>query len=388
MVGQGHSEEDLCTDRNLMRWAGRMKALLVFLARSLGVRDEWALFELVHKNRLYPEGNDELSGLHSLYYRMYDLILDHDTIEDYQISPPNTISTLLHWSVLARIIHHAGEPCQRHVLELDEEVSLVWPAHLQTIDAHAHLDKIVDQDYVSVHGAEAACPPEEHIDLEFIVVSMSFRNSMINYRTLHLGRRLVFTFGFHPHETSEKLPEEEWEALCNLMESPKCVGIGEVGLDYLKHPAQEERERQRAAFARSIQVAQRKSKPLVLHCRDALDDCLQIIRQQFQRAGPLPLYVHCFTGGMSEVAKWQAVAPEVLFGFGKNLLSSQDKPEVISMVRELDLRSFLLESDAPYQLTSPWSLKPVVKMVAAIRNLAPTMICEQARLNARRFYRL
>lgn len=82
---------------------------------------------------------------------------------------------------------------------------------------------------------------------------------------------VFFSAGVHPHDAS-KVEPDYLERLRALAADPKCVAIGECGLDYYYEHS--DRESQKRVFEAQIKLACELSKPLVVHVRDAYEDCL------------------------------------------------------------------------------------------------------------------
>src|SRR3954462_14313108 len=100
------------------------------------------------------------------------------------------------------------------------------------------------------------------------------------------------TVGVHPHEAS-LLDEALYAKLAELATHPKVIAWGEIGLDY--HYDNSPREVQRDAFSRQLQMARSCRLPAVIHTREAEEDTLRILREEWVGAG-LPGIIHCFTG--------------------------------------------------------------------------------------------
>src|SRR5690606_26834088 len=105
--------------------------------------------------------------------------------------------------------------------------------------------------------------------------------------------------GTHPHNADQEL-HIQTEDLVRLSAHPKCVAIGEAGLDYFYDNAP--REAQATGLRRHIAAARITGLPLVIHSRAADDDMAAILEQETAEQGPFPIVLHCFTAGM-ELAK-------------------------------------------------------------------------------------
>ena len=106
--------------------------------------------------------------------------------------------------------------------------------------------------------------------------------------------RIWHTIGCHPHNASESnaLP------LPTLLNENGCVAIGECGLDYNRMFSP--KDDQLKVFGAQVELACTHSKPLYLHCRDAFDDFMQVLKDH-GKPNSMPGLVHCFTGSAKEV---------------------------------------------------------------------------------------
>src|SRR5580704_8462131 len=106
--------------------------------------------------------------------------------------------------------------------------------------------------------------------------------------------------GAHPNEC-HRIEMNELPLLRGYCANPAVVALGEMGLDY--HYGFEHRARQRECFARQLELAREMGMPVVIHCREAVDDCLGIMAG-FARVKAV---FHCFTGTMEEAKRiWDA----------------------------------------------------------------------------------
>ncbi|MBT5186531.1 MAG: TatD family hydrolase, partial [Kordiimonadaceae bacterium] len=99
------------------------------------------------------------------------------------------------------------------------------------------------------------------------------------------------TVGSHPHDA-----EDEWgitpDQLIEKAQHAKVVGIGETGLDYYYEHAP--RDKQKANFIAHIEASRETKLPLIVHARDADDDCAEIMEAEMAK-GAYPAVIHCFT---------------------------------------------------------------------------------------------
>jgi TatD DNase family protein len=150
--------------------------------------------------------------------------------------------------------------------------------------------------------------------------------------------------GVHPNDAMEATPQV-LEVIGRLATDPDVVAVGETGLDYYRDhttPAQQE-----AAFRAHIDLANAHDKTLVIHCRDAWSDCLDILEHQ---GAPDRVVMHCFSGDADVVTRcvdrgwYLSYAGNITFKNAKEL-----RDAAAATPREL----LLTETDSPYLTPHP-----------------------------------
>src|SRR5262249_18855305 len=104
---------------------------------------------------------------------------------------------------------------------------------------------------------------------------------------------LAATVGIQPNHVAEAAASD-WDGVVALATRPKVVALGETGLDrywdYAPFLMQED------YFARHLSLARRLGLPVVIHCRQAEADVLRLLRDDFDKAGPVKGVMHSYTG--------------------------------------------------------------------------------------------
>ena len=152
--------------------------------------------------------------------------------------------------------------------------------------------------------------------------------------------------GTHPHNADEETGVTAAD-LVALAEHPKCVAIGEAGLDYFydKSP----RGAQAAGFRQHIAAARETGLPLVIHSRDADDDMAAILREETGK-GTFPFILHCFSSGRALAETGIELGGHVSFS---GILTFRNSQEIRDIARDLPLERLLVETDAPYLAPPP-----------------------------------
>jgi TatD DNase family protein len=190
------------------------------------------------------------------------------------------------------------------------------------------------------------------------------------------------TIGVHPHDASQATPET-WVRMRELASHSKVLAVGEIGLDY--HYDFSPRDVQRAAFEQQLALAAESSKPIVIHTREAWDDTLAILRDNWRGAG----IMHCFTG--DEAHARQALDLGFHLSFG-GVLTFPKAEEVRQAARLAPLDRLLVETDCPYlapvphrgKRNEPAFVVETARRLAEVRGEAPEAIAEATTRNFER----
>ncbi len=149
--------------------------------------------------------------------------------------------------------------------------------------------------------------------------------------------------GVHPNYTTD-LKLDEMPRLREIQDDPSVVALGEMGLDY--HHAFSTRSQQQPIFEFQLQLAMELSRPVVIHCREAVDDCLAIMRQ----FPAIRADFHCFTGTPEEARK--ILDAGYMLGF-TGAVTFKKNDELREVAENTPLDRLLVETDAPYLTPEP-----------------------------------
>lgn len=157
--------------------------------------------------------------------------------------------------------------------------------------------------------------------------------------------------GSHPHDAEEEFGITA-EQLIKLSQHPKVVGIGETGLDYYYDHAP--RDKQQQNFIAHIEASRETGLPLIVHARDADEDCARIMREEMEK-GEYPAVIHCFTASewfareSLDIGCYISISGIVTFKSAKELQAA---------VKTIPLEKMLIETDAPFLAPVPMRGKP------------------------------
>ncbi len=152
--------------------------------------------------------------------------------------------------------------------------------------------------------------------------------------------------GIHPHEAKDA-PEDIASALAPLLADSRVVAVGETGLDYYYDHSP--REAQARVLRAQLAVARESALPVIFHLRDAFDDFIAILREEWKP--PMRGVVHCFTGTL-EQARTYVDEFGLLLGIG-GVVTFENAQPLRDAVRTIGAGALVLETDAPYLAPVP-----------------------------------
>jgi TatD DNase family protein len=179
-----------------------------------------------------------------------------------------------------------------------------------------------------------------------VTISTRVRKAAVYQSLAEHFENVFFSIGTHPHNAAEE-PDISLETLLRMSEHPKCVAIGEAGLDY--HYDKSPRDLQAQSFRLQIAAARITGLPLVIHARAADDDMIAILEEEMAK-GSFSAILHCFSSG--------ALLAQVGLKLGlylsfSGILTFKNSADLRSIAAETPLDRLLVETDAPYLAPVP-----------------------------------
>lgn len=178
------------------------------------------------------------------------------------------------------------------------------------------------------------------------------------------------------------------------MNHPKCIAIGECGLDYYRLPDDEEEKkenikRQKEVFISQINLAKKYKKPLIIHIREASDDSRQIlINENAKEVGGV---LHCFNA-----SEHLLILSEHNFYFGiGGVLTFKNAKKLVEILPKIPIDKLLIETDAPYLTPHPYRgvrNEPyytiyVAQKMAELLNMTEKQIADLTTNNAKKLFK-
>jgi len=267
------------------------------------------------------------------------------------------------------------------------------------IDSHCHLDDYEDLPGVLERARAAGVGRMLAIGIGDGPATMQRALELA-----HEHEQVWASAGIHPQE-AHQADAESLAKLRALVSDPRCIAVGEIGLDYY-HADNPEIPTQRKAFAAQMKIAVAARKPITIHCRtselatpvakakfepaDAWEDLLALIAEHWTPSG-LPGIMHCFSG--SEEQARRSLAAGFTLSFAGNV--TYPKFTVIQAVaRWVPADRILVETDAPFlapvplrgQRNEPAHVALTAKFVAELRGVSLDELSAQTTANFERLF--
>ena len=217
------------------------------------------------------------------------------------------------------------------------------------VDSHCHLqDRQFDADRDAVLERARAAGVSA-----FVVVGTDLESSWRAVDLADSHSDVYATVGVHPHD-AKGVDERTMGALERLADSPKVVAVGEIGLDYYRKLSPP--EAQMDAFRHQLDLARRRSLPVVIHARDADEETYDVLAAYEEQALPdwpkdRPLGVmHCFAGDLMLALRY------IQLGFMLSVPGTCTYPKaerICAVAGGIPLRWMVVETDAPYLAPQP-----------------------------------
>ena len=204
--------------------------------------------------------------------------------------------------------------------------------------------------------------------------------------------------GLHPNEKYIGLPYVD--ELEELAKDPKVVAIGECGLDYFRSKPDGQKER----FEQHIALAQKLNKALVIHCRNAHDDMLDILSNSPELKNKnLTVVMHFFTGSGELAQKYLDLGcylsfPGPITYTGHRSMRGPDEGGGMydDSIRVCPLEKMLIETDAPFAAPVPFRgkrnepayVEHVAAKIAAVKGISVEEVAEITAKNAKKVFGL
>jgi TatD DNase family protein len=244
------------------------------------------------------------------------------------------------------------------------------------IDTHCHLDGLSKEELAEVIANAKSVGVEK-----MVTIAAERKEFELSQKIAEENDELYFTVGVHPEVPSD-FTDELYDDLISFSKHPKCIGIGESGLDYSYKdvPAED----QKGNFIKHIKASEETGLPLVVHNRDSDADMMKIMDEY--HTGKSKVIIHCFSAGI-ELAKW-AIAKGYYISIS-GIVTFKNGANVRDAVCLCPIDQLLVETDAPYLAPEPYRGKKcepayvieTFKKVAQLKGISEEELEKKLELN-------
>lgn len=253
------------------------------------------------------------------------------------------------------------------------------------IDSHCHIN---DSLYIG-NPAEYVKEAEKAGVFEFLVVGFDIPSSIGAVNIAKQFKGCFSAVGVHPSDV-KKIELKDLKQIEEIAKQDKVIAIGEIGLDYYWDKEEAAKDKQKEFFIKQIEIANKLDLPISIHCREAIDDCLQILKSNPVKRGGI---MHCFAGSVESAKEFIKLG--FLLGFGGTVtFKNAVRPKEV--VASIPSTSYVLETDAPYLTPDPYRGKEnhskylylVRNKIAELRNIAPEQVEKESNENFKRVFKI
>lgn len=209
----------------------------------------------------------------------------------------------------------------------------------------------------------------------------------VGLHPIHVEKTQIAKRKAQNKEDEDYCEKLDYKKYLELARNPKVVAIGEMGLDYYHIEGgvdiEEVKNRQKEVFLEGIRLANEVGKPLIIHCREAYDDLLEILKNNpIDKKG----VVHCFVGSLKTAENFIELGYRIGLNGIITYSTSYDK-----LIRNISLDDIVLETDCPYLAPAPLSrdarnepanVKYVAEKIAQIKDISAEKVAETTNKNA------
>lgn len=252
---------------------------------------------------------------------------------------------------------------------------------MMIVDTHLHLNT---EDYKDDLDQVIKNANDQGVE-KLIVIGMDHKTSKKAIEVAETYDGVYASVGLHPGYVDEG---DDSAFIHKYINHPKVVAIGETGLDF--YWTKDNMELQIKRFKEQIELSIRYDLPLVIHTRNSFQEAYELLKPFKGKAFGV---FHCFSSNLEDAKK----AIELGFYIGiDGPITFKNPKDLLSIVKEIDLKHILLETDSPYLAPSPFRgkrnepkyLVEVVKKIAEIKNLTVEDVQKITTRNAHQLFNI
>ena len=247
------------------------------------------------------------------------------------------------------------------------------------IDTHSHLN---DEKYDGYREELINSLKDNNVEKAF-TVAYDKQSILQSIELADKYDNIYAIIGIHPSEVDD-YNTETIDIIKKFANHKKVIAIGEIGLDY--HYSNIDKNRQKEVFVEQLQLAHELKLPVVIHNRDSIGDCLEILKEHKDLLSDGGV-VHCFSESIEIYKEVKKLGLKIAFGGTLTFKNSITAPQVCEIA---DLEDILIETDCPYLTPHPYRGKInepkytslVAQKIAEIKKISYDKVVETTTNNA------
>ena len=232
-----------------------------------------------------------------------------------------------------------------------------------------------------------------HSEQDVIAIVCPSENMGSAAQCLELAEQYDFVYaavGVHPNY-ADTWQDSFLDIMRKMLLQEKTVALGETGLDYYRRS--DNKEIQKRAFTRQLELAGSMKKPVIIHDREAHGDMYDILRH-YRPEGVM----HCFSGSVESAR--EALSLGLYIGLGGSI-TAPNAVRPVEVAKYVPLDRLVLETDAPYLVPAPyragtkkykrsesWMIRYVAEFIAALKGIPAGELLNITAQNAAKLYRV
>lgn len=251
------------------------------------------------------------------------------------------------------------------------------------IDTHCHINDKLYKDNPKAYIEDAQ---KEGVS-KFLVVGFDLESSKLAVEIANKFPDCYAAIGIHPSEKQD-FSDSTINELEKLANNKKVIAIGEIGLDYYWDKDKKIQENQRIFFKKQIDLANKLELPISIHCREANEECLKILKLNPVKRGGI---MHCYAGSAEMMNEFIKLG--FLLGIG-GVVTFKNAQKLKEVAQFVPSNSYVLETDAPYLTPEPFRghenhskyLKFVRDQIALLRGISSEQVEKETTENFERVF--
>ena len=194
-----------------------------------------------------------------------------------------------------------------------------------SVDDYENLDEVISE----MNGIMIASGCDDKSNKEVLDLVSKYKN-------------VYGVLGIHPESVND-YNDGSLKFIEENINNPKIVGIGEIGLDY--YWVNDNKDVQKELFIKQLNIAQKYNKPIVVHSRESIQDTYDILKDYKLKGS-----IHCFSSSLEMAVEFIKLGYKIGIG---GVVTFKNSKKLQEIVKEVDIKNILLETDSPYLSPEP-----------------------------------